>query len=83
MYEEALKVKRAVLGEQHLDTATSLNNLAGLYHDQGRYEKAEPLYEQALAIFIKVLGKNHPDTQTVSSNYQTFLKERKEAEKKS
>ncbi|WP_408890983.1 tetratricopeptide repeat protein, partial [Novacetimonas cocois] len=30
--------------------ATSLNNLAGLYQDQGCYEDAEPLYVEALAI---------------------------------
>ncbi len=30
--------------------ATSLNNLAALYHDQGQYAKAEPLYQRALAI---------------------------------
>ena len=30
--------------------ATSLNNLAGLYDNQGQYAKAEPLFERALAI---------------------------------
>jgi hypothetical protein len=35
------------LGERHPLVATSLNNLALLYHNQGRYEAAEPLYQQA------------------------------------
>ena len=32
------------------ETATDLNNLALLYHAQGRYAEAEPLYRRALAI---------------------------------
>ncbi len=39
-----------VLGPEHPHTATSLNNLAGLYKDQGKYEQAEPLLSRALAI---------------------------------
>ncbi|MEZ5574703.1 MAG: tetratricopeptide repeat protein [Candidatus Competibacteraceae bacterium] len=30
------------------DTLTSVNNLAFLYEEQGRYEEAEPLYQRAL-----------------------------------
>ena len=40
--------RRRVLGADHLDTATSLNNLALLYKTQGRYEDAAPLYDEAL-----------------------------------
>ena len=36
--------------------ATSLNNLAELYHDQGQYAEAEPLFERALAIREQALG---------------------------
>ncbi len=38
----------------------SLNNLASLYHSQGRYDEAEPLYQRSLAIREKALGENHP-----------------------
>jgi tetratricopeptide (TPR) repeat protein len=41
--------------------ATSLNNLAGLYRSQGRYEEAEPLYRDALAMYKRLLGEAHPD----------------------
>ncbi len=40
----------------------SLNNLAGLYYNQGKYEQAEPLYQRALAIREQQLGPKHPDT---------------------
>jgi len=49
------------LGSDHPDVANSLNNLAGLYRNQGRYSEAEPLYKRALSIREKVLGSDHPD----------------------
>ena len=38
--KQALAIRRGVLGDQHPDTAESLNNLAGLSHEQGRYAEA-------------------------------------------
>ena len=50
------------------DVATSLNNLAALYNDQGRYEAVEPLYRRALAIREKVFGPDHPDVALSLNN---------------
>ena len=47
--------------------AESLNNLAGLYLMQGRYDEAEPLFKRTLAIEEKVLGPGH---STVASDPQ-------------
>ncbi len=55
-----LGYQQATVRETHPDVAASLNNLAGLYQDQGRYNEAEPLYQQSLAIRKQQLGKNHP-----------------------
>ena len=52
----------------------SLNNLAGLYRDQGKYAQAEPLYQRALAIREKALGPEHPDTATSLENYALLLR---------
>ena len=65
---QALAIKRKVLGENHRDTATSLNNLAELYVAKGDYAKAEPLFRQVLDIHQKVLGENHPRTATSLNN---------------
>ena len=43
LYKEALEIRQKVLGREHPDTATSLNNLAELYEAMGDYAKAEPL----------------------------------------
>jgi tetratricopeptide (TPR) repeat protein len=61
LYKEALAINKKVLGENHPDYATSLNNLAMLYDAMGNYTAAEPLFKEALAIYKKVLGENHPD----------------------
>ena len=51
-----------MLGREHPDTLLSVNNLAALYHAQGRYSEAEPLYKRALEASERVLGREHPDT---------------------
>ncbi|MCP4347069.1 MAG: CHAT domain-containing protein, partial [Desulfobacterales bacterium] len=64
----ALQLNENVLGKEHPDTLTSMNNLAGLYKSQGRYGEAEPLYKAALQLRENVLGKEHPDTLTSMNN---------------
>ncbi|MGB3293029.1 MAG: tetratricopeptide repeat protein [Phormidesmis sp.] len=68
LYEQALALRRKLLGEEHPDVANSLNNLAALYDSQGRYEQAEPLYEQALALRCKLLGEEHSDVAASLNN---------------
>ena len=41
-----------------------LNNMAGVYKEQGDYEKALKLYEKAFTVFMAKLGVNHPYTQS-------------------
>ena len=65
-----MELYKQLLGENHPDVATSLNNLAGLYLNQGKYEEAESLYLQALEIAERVLGKNHPNTVIIRNNFE-------------
>jgi tetratricopeptide (TPR) repeat protein len=44
LWEQILAIVEQLLGPEHPSTATSLNNLAELYRNQGRYGDAEPLY---------------------------------------
>jgi tetratricopeptide (TPR) repeat protein len=62
LHERALAIREKVLGAEHPDTATSLNDLATLLRAQGDLTGARPLYERALAVRERVLGSEHPDT---------------------
>ena len=66
--EQALAITKQQLGDNHPDTASSLNNLALLYGVQARYSEAEPLYKQALTIIKQQLGDNHPLTASSLDN---------------
>jgi tetratricopeptide (TPR) repeat protein len=71
LMEYALAIHERILGPNHSEIATNLNNLALLYDDEGKYEQAELLLQRALAIREKVLGSNHPKVATSLNNLAT------------
>ncbi len=74
MYREALQLRRELLGDRHPDVAGSLNNLATLYRNQGRYEEAEPLYREALQLCRELLGDRHPYVAGSLNNLATLYR---------
>ncbi|MCC7334772.1 MAG: CHAT domain-containing protein, partial [Pirellulaceae bacterium] len=72
LYLEAKAICEKVLGKEHPNYATSLNNLATLYQSMGDTARAEPLYLEAKAICEKVLGKEHPNYATSLNNLATL-----------
>ena len=42
LYQEALRIKKSVIGEEHVGQASSLDGLARLYRKKGAHDKAEP-----------------------------------------
>ena len=54
--------RKRVLGEEHPDTLTSMENLASTYRNLGRWKKAEQLGVQVSETRKKVLGEEHPET---------------------
>ena len=69
------EVFRRVLGEDHLETATSCNNLAEVLDAQAKHVEAEPFLQQALASWPSALGENHPHKADIYSNlaYNLFV----------
>jgi len=53
----------------------SLNNLGGLYKDQGKYPHAEPLFRRALLISEETLGPDHPNVATSLENLAQLYRE--------
>lgn len=64
---EALK-QAEVFGENDLRLASSLNNLAALYHSQGKYAFAEEHYKRALKVHENVHGADHQEVAPVLMN---------------
>jgi tetratricopeptide (TPR) repeat protein len=71
----ALMKREKVLGKEHPDTLTSVNNLATVLKDQGKYEAAEGMYRRALDSWEKVLGKEYPGIIISISNLAGVLRD--------
>ena len=78
LFWRALEVYQRVLGREHPDTLTSMNNLAYSLQSNGAYAAAERLYRRALEGWLKnsaATGRAHPQLQTTVNNYASCLKE--------
>ncbi len=64
---------RAILGEEHPNTLTSLSNYAQCLGSVGRAGEALPHHERALQLRRQVLGEEHPNTLTSLNNYALCL----------
>ena len=59
MLERALTLRRAALGEDHIDVAESMYQLAALARSRGDNDRARDLLSRALVIQRRVLGEDH------------------------
>ncbi|KAI9650118.1 hypothetical protein NHQ30_000131 [Ciborinia camelliae] len=59
---QTLADRQKMLGPEHPETLTSINNLAQALFFQGKYKEAEEVYRHALAGREKILGQGHLDT---------------------
>jgi tetratricopeptide (TPR) repeat protein len=67
-------LEQMVLGKEHPSTLTSMNDLASVLSDQGKYEQAEEMHRQALGLRETMLGKEHPSTLTSMNNLASVLR---------
>jgi tetratricopeptide (TPR) repeat protein len=74
LLESALSIREQVLGEEHLDVATSLSHLVMLHHDQSHYDEAQRLSERALSIREKVLGPLNSEVASSLDNLGMLYK---------
>ncbi|KAH7124548.1 hypothetical protein EDB81DRAFT_872342 [Dactylonectria macrodidyma] len=63
-----METMKTVLGEEHPNTLTSMDNLASTYWSQGRWKEAEELQVQVMEVTKNILGEEHPDTLTSINN---------------
>ena len=59
---QALEIREAVLGRDHIDTAHALTELGDVLANRGNSADATQLLRRALAVFESALGPDHLDT---------------------
>jgi tetratricopeptide (TPR) repeat protein len=65
---EALSIRERILGTEHRDVATTLNNIGRALYNTADYPKAIVYYQRALHIRRKVLGTCHVDVSASAFN---------------
>jgi CHAT domain-containing protein/tetratricopeptide (TPR) repeat protein len=65
---QALRIRRAALGDRHPDVAETLSNLALLYRDLGDTDRAARHAEEGLAVLEATVGQEHPMFSTLLAN---------------
>ena len=73
-----LEASARLLGKEHPDTLTAMNNLAGTLYAQGDLAGARKFQEQVLEALGRLLGKEHPDTLSAMNNLAGTLYEQGE-----
>ncbi len=73
LQDAALATRRRVLGDDHPDTLTSINDMGVLLQVVGRTAEAELFVRQSLLGRRKALGEDHPQTLTSSNNLAALL----------
>ncbi|HKV07685.1 MAG TPA: tetratricopeptide repeat protein [Thermoanaerobaculia bacterium] len=70
---KAVDLHTKTFGEEHLETAESLNNLGRLFYRLDKLPKARSCFKQSLHIREKLLGLEHPDTAHCLQNLGVVL----------
>ncbi len=73
LLEKVLEARKSVLGREHPDTLTSVNNLASVLSRERRYDEARHMHLQVKLLRETVLGKEHLDTLTSMNNLASVL----------
>ncbi|HIA28168.1 MAG TPA: serine/threonine protein kinase [Planctomycetes bacterium] len=71
--EQALLIRREILGDAHPDTLSSISNMGTLLKQQGKLGEAGTFSSEALEGRRRVLGDDHPDTLSSINNMGTLL----------
>jgi serine/threonine protein kinase/Tfp pilus assembly protein PilF len=68
LIEKSLKMRRDLFGNDNLDVAATLENMAILEWNQGNYEAAESHFKESLEIRKRVLGEENLEVATSLNN---------------
>ncbi|CUS11379.1 unnamed protein product, partial [Tuber aestivum] len=66
--------RERILGPDHPGALSSVNNLANVLRDQGKYVESEAMNRRALEGQERILGPDHPHTITSANNLAILLR---------
>ena len=66
--KRAISVAEETFGATNPNVASAMNNLAFIYHAQGKYPESEALYKSAIAIWRLVFRASHPNIAVALNN---------------
>ena len=67
-YERALKIYEREFGVDHINSASTINNIGIVYDSQGKYAEAISWYERALKIKEREFGVDHINSANTINN---------------
>jgi serine/threonine protein kinase len=73
LQERALATRRKVLGDDHKDTLSSINNMGVLLQWWGKLSEAEPYLRECLERKRRVLGDDHKETVVAIANMGSHM----------
>ena len=73
MQNEVLEKFRRILGDDHLNTLATMDDLAITLRDQGQLVEAARMQKDVLEKYKRALGDNHPWTATAMENLASML----------
>ena len=74
LYELAMRTMEGLFGRQSVNFAKYMPDLALLYHDQGKKDKAEVLFKHHLELHEATHGADAPEIVDSLNHYSKFLK---------
>lgn len=74
-FRRALRIDEEMLGQDHVEVAIDLNNLATLLQETSRLQESELHFQRALTIFEKSLPSEHPYILHTRTNLARLRKE--------
>ncbi|KAH8746822.1 P-loop containing nucleoside triphosphate hydrolase protein [Hyaloscypha sp. PMI_1271] len=70
---KVLDDRQRILGEEHPDTISAMNDLANALGNQGQLDEAAKMHEEVLEKRRRILGKEHPSTISAMNNLANTL----------
>jgi len=75
LLHQALRMRKSVSDSANVSLAAGYNDLANLYHRQGKFDRAAPYYRKAIEMYRGLEGP-HPAVATIMSNFAGLLNDR-------